>query len=71
MDPVSRPALVRRLRQLGFEGPFAGGNHQYMQRGRHKLILPNPHHGRVIDGRMLAKLLREAGISEDEWNNTR
>lgn len=35
MDPVTRLALVRRLRRLGFEGPFAGAKHQFMLRGDH------------------------------------
>ncbi len=28
----SRPDLVRKLKRLGFEGPFAGGKHQFMKR---------------------------------------
>ena len=32
LNPVSRRELVRKLKALGFEGPFPGGKHQWMQR---------------------------------------
>jgi hypothetical protein len=64
--PIGRTNLIRYLRQLGFAGPFAGGRHEFMQRGDNRLILPNPHRGDVgVD--LLARLLREAEISRDEW----
>ena len=30
LSPVSWRELVKRLRQLGFEAPFQGGQHPYM-----------------------------------------
>ncbi len=66
MNPVSRRELVRRLRRLGFEGPFAGRHHERMVRGSQTLILPNPHRSE-IGGGLVLQLLREAGISPDEW----
>ncbi|RIK43213.1 MAG: hypothetical protein DCC55_06280 [Chloroflexi bacterium] len=30
LGPIKRQRLIQNLRQLGFEGPYAGGNHQYM-----------------------------------------
>ena len=63
--PVSRDQLVAYLRRLGFDGPYAGGKHQYMVRDRLRLRLPNPHQGDI--GRdLLARILRQAGISRDE-----
>lgn len=64
--PIRRPDLIRYLRQLGFEGPYAGGRHQFMERGDVRLILPNPHHG-DIGSDLLARLLREAEVTRDEW----
>ena len=70
MDPVSRSELIRRLRQLGFDGPFVGGKHQVMIRGRLRVPIPNPHVGEV--GRnLLARLLRQAQVTESEWEATR
>lgn len=64
--PISRRHLVRALRQLGFEGPFVGGKHEYMVRGTVRLRIPNPHRG-DIGSALLAEILREAGIERDDW----
>lgn len=40
--PISRTNLIRGLRALGFEGPYAGGRHAYMVRGEQRIALPNP-----------------------------
>jgi len=66
LGPVKRKELIRRLRQAGFEGPYAGGNHQYMQRGQDTVRIPNPHQA-DIGKSLLARILREAGISRREW----
>jgi len=64
--PISRPQLIRNLRALGFEGPYSGGNHQYMVRGELRLSVPNPHKG-DISRPLLADLLVQAGITREEW----
>ena len=66
LTPVSRRDFIKRLRALGFEGPYAGGNHEFMLRGNRRLILPNPHRS-VIGVNLLIRLLRQAGVSRDEW----
>lgn len=38
-----------------------------MRRGRVRLILPNPHGG-DIDISLLRRILRQAGISQEEWD---
>jgi predicted RNA binding protein YcfA (HicA-like mRNA interferase family) len=64
--PIKRSDLVRHLRQLGFEGPYSGGRHQFMVKGELKLYVPNPHQGDISRG-LLARILRQAGIDRDEW----
>jgi len=64
--PIKRSALIRYLRQLGFEGPYSGGRHQFLVKGELKLYIPNPHHG-DISRSLLARILRQAGIERDEW----
>ncbi|MGC8960587.1 MAG: type II toxin-antitoxin system HicA family toxin [Chloroflexia bacterium] len=66
LHPVSRRDLIRRLRSLGFEGPYAGGRHEFMVRGDVRLILPNPHRG-TIGVALLSRILRQAGVSLEEW----
>ncbi len=64
--PISREDLVSSLRRAGFSGPHRGRKHQIMLRKGLKVILPNPH--RTDIGRaLLARVLREAGISREEW----
>ena len=58
--------LVKRLRQLGWEGPISGGKHQFMRRGSRKLRIPNPHQT-DISKPFLIRILGQAGISADEW----
>ena len=68
LSPVSREDLIRRPGFLGFEGPYAGSRHQFMIRGTRRLALPNPHRGTIgLD--LLARIIREAGVSRDEWES--
>jgi predicted RNA binding protein YcfA (HicA-like mRNA interferase family) len=64
--PVSRRRLVRTLRELGFEGPFSGGRHEFMTRADVVLTIPNPHAGDIGVG-LLARVLRQAGVSRRDW----
>ena len=65
LTPVSWRDLVKRLRELGFEGPYEGGKHPYMIRGEKVLTLPNPHRS-DIGVPLLTRLLRQADISREE-----
>ena len=66
--PISRGDLIRALRALGFVGPFAGGRHAFMVRGERRLAIPNPHAG-VVGMNLLGRILRQAGISREEWES--
>jgi predicted RNA binding protein YcfA (HicA-like mRNA interferase family) len=66
--PVSRRELVRLLRRAGFDGPFEGGRHAFMVKGDLTLVIPNPHKG-DISRDLLRRLLRQAGISHEEWES--
>ncbi|MDT5122260.1 MAG: hypothetical protein QOC96_1742 [Acidobacteriota bacterium] len=63
---ISRKDLIRYLRQLGFDGPYSGGKHQFMLKGDLTLRIPNPHQG-DIGRELLARLLRQAGIDRGNW----
>jgi len=64
--PVSRSDLIRYLRELGFDGPYSGGNHQFMVRGDVAVRVPNPHRG-DISTELLVRILRQAGIPRVAW----
>lgn len=68
LGPVSRRELVRKLKALGFEGPFPGGKHQWMRRAGLRVTIPNPHGG-AIDTGLIRRILRLASITLDEWMN--
>lgn len=67
LSPVSRRELVRKLKALGFEGPYPGGKHQWMRKGSLRITVPNPHAG-AIDPGLIRRILQQAGISVEEWN---
>jgi hypothetical protein len=62
---------MRRLRQIGFTGPYSGAKHQFMIFGQHRLTIPSNKEYSVPQLRMM---LREAEavvgrqITADEWN---
>ena len=66
--PVSWTELVRRLRGLGFEGPYRGGKHPYMIKGNLVLTIPNPHR-REIGVALLSRILTRAGVTREEWRS--
>ncbi len=68
--PVKRDDLIRYLRRLGFDGPFSGTKHQIMTKGAVTLRIPNPHQG-DIGKEFLARILRQAGVSQEEWEDLR
>jgi predicted RNA binding protein YcfA (HicA-like mRNA interferase family) len=55
---------------LGFEGPFPGSKHDVMARGDDSVVIPNYHRSEAISVDLISKILKQAGISRDEWQNT-
>jgi predicted RNA binding protein YcfA (HicA-like mRNA interferase family) len=66
LSPVSWIDFVKRLRKLGFVGPYQGGKHPYMLRDNLVLTIPNPHR-KEIDVDLLTRILKQAGITREEW----
>ena len=68
MGPIKRRDLIRALRELGFEGPYAGGRHEFMVKGALRLAIPNLHQGEI--GRaLLARMLKQADIDRQVWED--
>ncbi len=44
---IKRNDLISYLRQLGFNGPYAGGKHQFIIKDKLRLTLPNPHQSEI------------------------
>jgi len=58
--------LVRKLSGRGFNGPYAGGKHNFMVRGDLRLTIPNPHTA-DINISLLSEILSRGNISREEW----
>ncbi len=64
---TSRRELIRKLKHLGFAGPYSGGRHQFMVKGALKLRIPNPHGSNDIHVGLLREILRQGGINLEDW----
>ena len=65
---IKRKDLIYYLKLLGFDGPYAGGKHQFMIKGSTTLRIPNPHRGDVSED-LLVRILKQAGISRKDWES--
>ena len=68
LGPISRRDLIVYLRRCNFTGPETRGSHKIMQRGDVTISVPNPHRGDISVG-LMNRILKEAGISREEWEN--
>lgn len=60
--------LVQKFRRLGFDGPYSGGRHLFMVKGKFKVRILNPHK-KDISSHLIAEILRQAEISSEDWDN--
>lgn len=68
LRPVSWDELCKKLNRNGFEGPFQGGKHPNKVKNYLILTIPNPHRKEIsID--LLIRILKQAGITRDEWTS--
>lgn len=70
--PCKRRDFIRRLQQLGFEGPYSGARHQFMVHHQQRLTIPSNAEYSVPQLRILIReaeaiILRE--ITADEWSS--
>ena len=69
--PCKRRDFIRRLRRIGFDGPFSGTRHQFMVYERHRLAIPSYVEYSVPQLRMMIQEVEEIigrKITVDEWN---
>lgn len=69
--PISVREFIRALKNLGFDGPEAGGRHPMMIRGQLRLAIPNPHGSKEIDDALLRRILRQADITPEQFEQAR
>ena len=66
LGPIKRKDLISCLKQVGFDGPYSGGKHQFMSKGNLTIRIPNPHQGDIGEA-LLARILKQAGIDKFTW----
>ncbi|EMG36943.1 putative periplasmic or secreted lipoprotein [Desulfocurvibacter africanus PCS] len=64
--PLSRRELVRKLRRLGFEGPYSGGRHAFMLGREKRAVIPNPHGGDISPA-FIREFLKQTDIDAEDW----
>lgn len=68
ITPLKPQEVIRKLRALGFEGPYPGGKHQRMVNLATGKIIPVPFHkGHDVSTGLIREIIREIDISRDEW----
>jgi hypothetical protein len=67
--PLKRRDFIRRLRALGFDGPFSGTRHQFMIFGQHRQTIPTNSEYSVPQIRLLLRHMRDFIKARPElWN---
>ena len=71
-NPCRRREFIRRMRALGFDGPFSCTRHQFMIFSEHRLSVPSNNEFGVP---LLRMMIREVegiigrSLSADEWTS--
>jgi len=69
--PCKRRDPIRRLRKLGFDGPYSGTRHQFMIYEHHRLAIPSNDEYSVPQLRMMIREVEgiiDREITVQEWN---
>jgi len=66
LTPLPRRILIRKLRKLGFSGPYPAARHEYMKRDGEKIFIPNPH-GKDIGLPIIKNIINQLKISTQEF----
>ncbi|HQX56985.1 MAG TPA: hypothetical protein PLP07_13745 [Pyrinomonadaceae bacterium] len=70
-NPCKRSDFIRRLRRLGFDGPYSGSKHQFVTLGDNRLTVPSNSEYSVPQLKFMLREIAEIigrEISADEWN---
>ena len=71
-QPCKRRVFTKRLRKLGFEGPFSGTRHQFMVFENHRLSIPSNTEFSVPQLRMMIREVEsilDRTLDSDDWNS--
>jgi hypothetical protein len=69
--PCKRNVFIKRLRELGFNGPYSGTRHQFMVYKEYRLAIPSNPEYSIPQLRMMLHEVEEVlgrAIQVEEWN---
>ncbi len=66
LNPISRNNLIKKLKRIGFTGPYSGTRHQYLEKENHLIFIPNPH-GKDIGIPLLKQIIKQIGINKNDF----
>lgn len=68
LSPLKSRQVIKKLRKLGYEGPYPGGRHVRMVNLETGQIVPIPvHQGKDVSVGLIRAIIRQVGITPDEW----
>jgi predicted RNA binding protein YcfA (HicA-like mRNA interferase family) len=70
--PLKRRDFIRKLRALGFDGPYSGTRHQFMISGQHRQTIPTNSEYSVPQLRLLLRQVESIlarTVALEEWNS--
>ncbi|RLD58884.1 MAG: type II toxin-antitoxin system HicA family toxin [Bacteroidetes bacterium] len=71
-QPCKRRIFIKRLKKLGFDGPYSGTRHQFMVYNNHRLSIPSNSEYSIPQLRMMLREIESImnqPVSPDIWNN--
>lgn len=71
-QPCKRRDFIKKIRQLGFDGPYSGTHHQFMVYENHRLAIPSNSEYSVPQLRMMLneiEAILDRSVTTDEWNS--
>ena len=70
--PCKRKDFIRRLRNIGFDGPFSGTRHQFMVYNQRRLAIPSNAEYSIPQLRFMIREVEtiiDRQITADEWSS--
>lgn len=70
-NPCKRKIFIKKLKALGFDGPYSGARHQFMNYKNHRLAIPSNNEFSIPQLKFMLReveIILEKSITSSEWN---
>jgi len=69
LNPINHTKFIKKLRKYWFDWPYSGWKHLFMSKWNLDLVIPNKHSNNDIWVWLLHRILKQAQININDWNN--